>query len=558
MWNLVGSYYHGTNWYASSMLTAVEPWSGHYDTLPVVWATAHVTQFSSIGWRYLANGQGSGQLPVGGFYTTLVSPSGDDFTLQVVKIDHAHAACTRPGLPDFKVSDENVTFGLPHLARGRGVTTLECWRSNFLAAKPILFERQQDIVLAADGSFELQVVDGDYYTISTVRTATKGGFAAVPASVPEFPLPHAEDFQGKPISQEAAYFADQIGAFEVHLESGPSSRIDHNGATNKVLRQMVPELPIGWSDHGSNGPMTLLGMREWHDVTVSVDFKLPAAAAAGCVATRIEQMWHEGIVLCVSATGAWNLTVGGPPQNGKFDPTRLITHGKVSAPPGVGQWHTLSLSTVDAVATGLLDGAKLFDAQPVRTLDTGFVAIGTNAWYPIEFDNFHVSQAGGAARWTPRTPPTCGRATVGKALSVRECQANGLSAPDQSFELIAQDWKVHHVPSGLCVTAAGTLDKTAPALTLKKCQYKQDSQSFVNDYTLIRNAVEPLALPDGRKLMGALDGSVSLSGESSATVESQDDWSKWSYFPNTKQLRNQYTPILDLGYPMCLSTCAVA
>ena len=51
MWNLVGSYYHGTNWYASSMLTAVQPWSGFYGDdidggIPVVWATAHVTQFT--------------------------------------------------------------------------------------------------------------------------------------------------------------------------------------------------------------------------------------------------------------------------------------------------------------------------------------------------------------------------------------------------------------------------------------------------------------------------------------------------------------------------------
>lgn len=53
-------------------------------------------------------------------------------------------------------------------------------------------------------------------------------------------------------SQEAKYWADQIGAFEVHYEDGGSSG-------NKVLKQMVPALPIGWSDHGSNGPMTLIG-----------------------------------------------------------------------------------------------------------------------------------------------------------------------------------------------------------------------------------------------------------------------------------------------------------
>ena len=57
MWNLVHSYYHGTDWYGASMLTAVEPWSGHYDLQPVVWATAHVTQFAQPGWRYLRSGE---------------------------------------------------------------------------------------------------------------------------------------------------------------------------------------------------------------------------------------------------------------------------------------------------------------------------------------------------------------------------------------------------------------------------------------------------------------------------------------------------------------------
>lgn len=70
MWNLVGAYYHGTNWFASSMMTAVQPWSGHYWVSPVVWATAHVTQFTQPGWIYLENNYGSGKLQKGGFYVS--------------------------------------------------------------------------------------------------------------------------------------------------------------------------------------------------------------------------------------------------------------------------------------------------------------------------------------------------------------------------------------------------------------------------------------------------------------------------------------------------------
>ena len=542
--------------------------------------------------------------------------------------------CTRPPLPPFNVSAETVTFSLPHLVGRRlAALSLVCYRSNFLSETPILFEkqaagsgskrarthpphrvrrhlssraarriplrippyppsavssravsrypaRQPDIVPAADGSFELRVIDGDYFTVSTLRRATKGGFDAVPSSVPGFPLPHFEDFQAKPISQEAAYFADQIGAFEVHTEAAEAElhavshgggvggghaaspggvaaamveeevgSINAGGAVNKVLRQMVPQLPIGWSDHGSNGPMTLLGMREWHDISVSVDFRLPVAASAACIATRVEQMWKEGVVLCVGQTGSWNLTYGGPPQNGNYDLTRLVTKGTAGMSPGVGTWHTLSLTTVGGVASGSLDGTPLFAAQAVRDLDTGFAAIGTNAWYPIEFDNVNISQAGGGSHWSPQTPPSCGAATAGKALTVRPCQANGVVALDQSFELVAQDWKVRHLPSGLCVTTAAS---DAPP-TLESCVYRLDSQSFENDYTSIRNLVVPLSTPDGRQLQGTTDGSVFVSSRHPPALS----WDKWSYFPNTNQLRNQYTPILDLGYPMCLSTCGV-
>ena len=239
MWNLVGAYYHGTNWYASSMLTSVQPWSGHYDTLPVVWASAHITQFTEIGWRYLANGAGSGELPSGGYFTTMVDPKSSNFTLQIVKISHDHAPCTRPKLPPFNVERENTTFVLdPSLGfSGEG---LAVWRSNFEEEKAMLFEKQDDVAVV-DGQFSLMIEVGDYYTVSTVRTATKGSHGTPPASQPSFPLPHADSFEEVAVSQEAALFADQIGAFEVHPEV--------NG-TNKVMRQMVPQLPIGWSDHG--------------------------------------------------------------------------------------------------------------------------------------------------------------------------------------------------------------------------------------------------------------------------------------------------------------------
>lgn len=171
MWNLIGSYYHGTNWYASSMLTAVEPWSGHYSTqdedLAVVYATAHVTQFTKVGWHYLPMGSGSGKLPGGGYYITLVDPDTTDFTMNIVKIDESHAPCTRPHLPAFNVSSEAVSFKLaPSM---KATASLAVWYSNFEVDPPIVFQKKLDIT-PRDGVITLDVEVGAFYTVCALAS----------------------------------------------------------------------------------------------------------------------------------------------------------------------------------------------------------------------------------------------------------------------------------------------------------------------------------------------------------------------------------------------------
>ena len=222
MWNLVGSYMHGTHWYASSVLTAVQPWSGYYEKdMPVVWATAHITQFTKPGWRYLGTGAGTGELAKGGYYASFVTPDdfdGDtEYTLNVVKISRDHAPCTRPGLPDFDTNDESVTF--------KFTTTpskpLQLWYSNFEAETPTLFEHQGTVDVAADGTFTLNITVGSMYTVSTVATTQRKVHLLIASSTkntPAFPLPYTESFEGYPLSSEAKYWADQIGALKYIIQ----------------------------------------------------------------------------------------------------------------------------------------------------------------------------------------------------------------------------------------------------------------------------------------------------------------------------------------------------
>jgi galactosylceramidase len=266
----------------------------------------------------------------------------------VGKISEEHAPCTRPRLPHFNVSAETVIFELEDSIK-TPTNALALWFSNYNTdnngGKATLFEQQKDIAVVTEAGSKKRLVTlhvpvGSHFTISTVRTAVKAAPPAMPASQPSFPLPYADGFQSKPVSQEAPFLADQIGAFEVHYESTagvvPAPGSDASASANKVMKQMVPQLPIGWSDHGSNGPMTLIGMREWADVSVAVDFKLPPSApasAAGCVATRVDQMWKNcGIAFCLSASGQWNLTVGGPALGGFVAPENLVASGQVNPP----------------------------------------------------------------------------------------------------------------------------------------------------------------------------------------------------------------------------------
>jgi len=552
MWNLVGSYYHGTNWYASSMLTAVEPWTGNYNTLPVVWASAHITQFTEIGWNLLKVGHGSGQLPNGGFYATYADPKSSDWTLTIVKIDEDHAPCTRPALPSFNTTAESVTFVLAdHMAKAQ---ELSVWYSNFEAYRPDgtvpeVFTRLKNIQ-PVDGKITIDVPIGSFFTISTILNGPVKGKpeTPIPKSSPSLPLPVHQDFEGVTPSQEAAWWADQIGAWEVHYEN-------NNGTSgNKVMQQMVPEKPIGWSDHGSNGPMTLLGMREWQDITITAKFRLPASKpeTSGCLGSRVDQMWADGIVFCAHGNGNWTLSVGGPKLGGASFGGEVYLNGTAAALP-TDSLSEFSLTTVGRQAWGTLNGKTVFSAVTVRGLDTGFAALGAGDWYPIQFDDVRIEQAGKG--WHPTSP--CGAAKVGDVLHNRACAANGITVADEAFEILP-DWAIRHIASGLCAEASASV--AGSGLKLAACEPKNPLQQFKNDYTNIRNQIEPMVLQAGGKdmvLTGHADGTVVVElSKWSKPAPSTWKWMAWTYFPNSKQLRNQYTANTALGYPSCLTTCA--
>ena len=45
-WHLVSAFYATVSFWNEGLLSATQPWSGHYVASPTIWATAHTTQFT--------------------------------------------------------------------------------------------------------------------------------------------------------------------------------------------------------------------------------------------------------------------------------------------------------------------------------------------------------------------------------------------------------------------------------------------------------------------------------------------------------------------------------
>jgi hypothetical protein len=76
----------------------------------------------------------------------------------------------------------------------------------------------------------------------------------------------------------------------------------------RVLRQMGEGIPIDiWSGKTNCMPGTVVGMREWQDVSIAARFRRPPPAplVSTQLATRADWTLDLGVMLCVGAAGDW-------------------------------------------------------------------------------------------------------------------------------------------------------------------------------------------------------------------------------------------------------------
>lgn len=239
----------------------------------------------------------------------------------------------------------------------------------------------QGIIALNNRTFTLPLPVKVLYTLSTIN-GTKGAYESPPSSMP-FPLPYRDSFDEYPISQEAAFFADQSGSWEI---------VDSFSSRGRVMRQMVTEIPISWcisTNAEAPYPYSVIGNSNWRQpLTVSVDVMIESVGIA-FVAIGIERgscdasvVGSPAIVFSINTanSGQWQLTNSTALNN-------PLNYGNISVTPGT--WYTITLNVLSDHSEAYINGNFIDRCELNASSFTGLAAIGSS-WDYVQFDNFYL------------------------------------------------------------------------------------------------------------------------------------------------------------------------
>ncbi|XP_045418361.1 galactocerebrosidase isoform X4 [Lemur catta] len=378
-WNLVASYYEQLPYGRCGLMTAQEPWSGHYEVESPVWVSAHTTQFTQPGWYYLKT---VGHLEKGGSYVALTDGLGN-LTIIIETMSHKHSVCVRPFLPYFNVSRQFATFVLK--GSFSDIQELQVWYTKL--GKPserFLFKQLDSLwLLDSEGSFTLELQEDELFTLTTLTTGRKGSYPPPPKSQP-FPTTYEDDFNvDYPYFSEAPNFADQTGVFEYF------TNIEDTGEHRFTLRQVLNQRPIMWAADASN-TISVIGDYTWTNLTITCDVYIETPEMGGVfIAGRVNKggIWirsARGIFFWIFANGSYRVT-------GDLAGWIIYALGRVEVT--AKKWYTLTLTIKGRLASGMLNDKFLWTDIPVNFPKNGWAAIGTHSFEFAQFDNFHVEAA---------------------------------------------------------------------------------------------------------------------------------------------------------------------
>jgi len=379
-WNLLTSYYNNLPYSRSSLMTANQPWAGHYSVDTPIWATAHFTQFTRPGWFYYHHGLGVGTLAYNGSYVSLVSDDLQDLTIIIVTMDPAFAHCFY-GMPVYTIQNQTAVFTL--LGTFESLTKLNVWHSQIMQNESeSMYMQSEEPIQIVDGTFTLNLQVNEIYTLTTLSSGSKG-FSTPPPPPASFPGDYMDDFDS---------YDDHAEPYNLVSQAGVLEAVQISGRSGKVVKQTVPRPPIDTClPYRMHAPVALIGDYAWSDVHVTLDFLIPAVSYTGVfLAVRVA----EGGCRTSTANGIFLWVF--PAQQQLVltaNANRSVIYGTYPVIAKFDTWHTMSLKVQGVTVTGSLDGLPLF-AEILNNVSSsqGFVGVGSDSYSVTYYDNLFIKK----------------------------------------------------------------------------------------------------------------------------------------------------------------------
>eukprot|EP00760_Papus_ankaliazontas_P006294 PhM_4_TR1297/c1_g1_i5/m.58225/K01202/GALC; galactosylceramidase len=414
-WNLIASYQKGTKWYRTGLMTAMQPWAGSYGTLyrdgswsagPMLWVTAHTTQFTDVdgNWRYLVKGSGDGLLTHGGSYVTFKNFKTGDVTMVVEKMTHTYSACVRPTLDPYPggMKEEVATFVFDaDVFKQKQPQQLELWETHFVhgddprseADKTVEFEHRGKVSVVGN-TVTLTIRTNSIYTLTTLTDRGNKGTPSSPSTPKQpqrFPSAYQDNFEDCRWAGEAKYFADQSGIWECVRANDTRHGI--------VMQQQVPIKPVEWNTDYC--PHSFLGHVDSENSSFVVDVMMPDTGSSdtdGSVLLGLHALVTDstmGSLFTMDIDGNWavwgslkNIATGGATAaSGRAPPN--VFNGRVNT------WNTFRLDVNGTTLNVWVNGFSVVaDITVPGAPSYGSALIGTKAFgHMTMFDNVQLYTA---------------------------------------------------------------------------------------------------------------------------------------------------------------------
>jgi len=354
-WPLVSSIPADLPLEGRGLVTADQPWSGHYQVNEMTWILAQTAAFTKAGWVHVRGASSE----FGGGYGSYVSYEARGRTEWTMVAQTSTA-------PRAQTITVHLAGGLPH-------RTVRVWSTTIGSPR-----RADWLVRLADvhpraGTFGYTLNPGRIYTFTTVddQLARAGPSPAPrPMLLPYTALPDA--------SNEPRYLAPQDGAFE-YLPSSTTT-----------FEQTAVGRPVFWqSTSAARFPYAVLGDGSLSDYTVSASVTLDATSHSAGLIARFSHPKTDGGGL---GFNGYQFIVHGDGTCGLFlervgmAPVALGT----CSPSSVTSSFDLSLSVHGAMLIGSVNGSQVVSVTD-STLGTGIAGISAGGWYPVQFSNLQLT-----------------------------------------------------------------------------------------------------------------------------------------------------------------------